>query len=444
MNRRDFLIRTTALGTIATLNQVAMLSARAANSEPYKALVCVFLFGGNDGNNTVIPYSAGYGGYAGIRSTLALPQESLVPLPLASGVAPFALHPDLAPLASIWNAGNLAVLFNVGTLSSPITKDQYLAHSVPRPENLMSHADQQQQWMSGIYQGRSRSGWGGRLSEALGVSAGAGLPSVISIAGNPLFTTGQASQPLSLPASGTIGLAATGARRDALLNLFGLDRGNAVFDAAANSFASAVQYGDLVKPILSGASPTIGPLFDSAAHPELNTGIARQFMQVARLIEARVSLGGARQIFFVSLGGFDTHTNQLTTQRQLFAQLAPALKAFYDATIALGVAQNVATFTLSDFGRTLKPASGGGSDHAWGSHHFVFGGTVKGGLYGTFPQLALGGPDDFSDEGRWVPTIAVDQYAATLASWFDLSSSALASVLPSLSNFPTKNLGFMF
>ena len=445
MNRRDFLIRTSALGTVATLDRFATLSALAAGGEPYKALVCVFLFGGNDGNNTIVPYNAGYAEYARIRATLALPQSSLVPLTLPSGASPYAFHPDLAPLASVWGTGNLAVLFNVGTLSTPITKAQYLAHSLPAPQNLMSHADQQLQWMSGIYQGSSRSGWGGRLSEAIGSNGGTGLPPVISVAGNPLFTSGQASQPLSLPASGTIGLAATGARKDALLKLFALDGGNAVFNAAASSFASADHYGDLVRPILSGAlSATLGGIFDTNAHPELNSAIARQFLQVARLIEARFSLGASRQIFFVSLGGFDTHTNQLATQRQLFAQLAPAMKAFYDATTALGVGRSVTTFTLSDFGRTLKPASGGGSDHAWGSHHLVFGGSVNGGFYGSFPQLALGGPDDFSTEGRWVPTTAVDQYAATLASWFDVSGQALASVLPNLGSFQVKDLGFMF
>jgi uncharacterized protein (DUF1501 family) len=194
-----------------------------------------------------------------------------------------------------------------------------------------------------------------------------------------------------------------------------------------------------VNPILANANSA------AAAHFAGQTSsIAQQLLAVAKMIEARAVTGGRRQIFFVSLGGFDTHNNELATQQNLLGQLSRALKAFHDATGALGVAQQVTTFTLSDFGRTFQPAAGGGSDHAWGNHHLILGGAVRGGsLYGTFPTLALGGPDDAEREGRWIPTTAVDQYGATLGQWFGASPAQLATVFPNLARFPTGDLGFM-
>jgi uncharacterized protein (DUF1501 family) len=436
------------------MSQWTAFNALAASGD-YAALVCLFLFGGNDGNNTIVPMDATrYAAYSAVRGAgaggLALPLSSLVPLPINNGggtSTPFGLHPDLSDLSGIWqtadNQFNLAVVFNVGTLVQPTTKTTYATG--PLPVNLMSHSDQQLEWMDAIATGPSRSGWGGRLGDAQGM--GGQLPPVISIAGNTVYTLGEVSQPLSLPFTGGISLNAPPARIAALKQELGLDLSNLIVAAASGVMTSALHDGDIVNPILNGSASTVATLFDPKVHPNLNTTIASQFSQVARLIEARSSLGAQRQVFFVSLGGFDTHTNEIATQQTLFGQLGPALKAFYDATVALGVHKNVTTFTMSDFGRTLKPTNGGGSDHAWGNHHLVIGGSVKGGFYGALPSLTLGGSDDFTNEGRWIPTLAMDQYAATLAQWFGLPAGSLPKVLPNIGAFANAtggtNIGFM-
>jgi len=213
-----------------------------------------------------------------------------------------------------------------------------------------------------------------------------------------------------------------------------------VYTGAANSIGSqALARSDVVNPILANTTSSIAPMFAS-----LTTNTAKQLYQVAKMIEARGTTGARRQIFFVQLGSFDTHNDQINRQQALFAELAPALKAFYDATVALGVGSQVTTFTLSDFGRTLQPASGGGTDHAWGSHHFVLGDAVNGGrFFGQYPQLILGGPSDAEKEGRWIPTTAVDQYGATLAKWLGATPAQLGAVFPNLSKFATADLGFL-
>ena len=228
-------------------------------------------------------------------------------------------------------------------------------------------------------------------------------------------------------------------QEDADQRLVVVDRGNTLVAAAADITQQALALSATVNPILTATSPTL-----AAAFAGLNSAIASQLLAVAKVVEARAATGAKRQVFFVSLGGFDTHANQTATLQNLLSSLSPALKAFFDATSALGVADRVTTFTLSDFGRTFQPAAGGGSDHAWGNHHLVMGGAVQGGrLYGQYPQLALGGPDDAEREGRWIPTTAVDQYGATLAKWLGASAADLAQVFPNLARFPVDNLGFL-
>jgi uncharacterized protein (DUF1501 family) len=268
---------------------------------------------------------------------------------------------------------------------------------------------------------------------------------VTSIAGSTLFTTGATTSPLALGATGGLALQgfnnspASQARAAALLSILATDRDNAYVKAAGDVSANALALSGIVNPILTSTGSAIAPLFAG-----LNSSIAQQLLQVGKLIEARAQTGARRQVFFVSLGSFDTHSNELNTLTTLLGQLSPALKAFYDATAQLGVANQVTTFTLSDFGRTFQPASGAGTDHAWGNHHFILGGAVRGGaMYGRYPTLVLGGPDDAEAEGRWIPTSSVDQYGATLARWFGVPADDLTSIFPNLSRFPASDLGFL-
>jgi len=451
-SRRAFLRRAAALSAAGLasrldfINVIGAANAQAAGD--YKALVCVFMFGGNDGNNMVIPLdSAGYAQYAAARpaaSGIQLAQGSLLPIQPVNTGSPLGLHPALTQVQALFQQNKAAVLANVGTLLAPTSQAQYAAGQ--RPLSLYSHSDQQAQWQSSISSTAAGTGWGGRLADSVATyNAGTGFPVVTSLDGTVLFTTGSTSVPLTIPVTGSFtlagynGTAAANARLAALQQLQAADLAN-TFAAGANAIGrQALQLSATVNPILANANSTIAPLFAS-----LNTNTSKQLFQVAKLIEARAMTGAKRQIFFVQLGSFDTHNDQVNRQQNLFAELDPALKAFHDATVALGVGSQVTTFTLSDFGRTLQPASGGGTDHAWGSHHFIIGDAVKGGtLYGQFPQLVLAGPNDAEKEGRWIPTTAVDQYGATLARWFGVAPAQLQAVFPNLSKFAASDLGFM-
>ncbi len=452
MTRREFLIRIGAAGALTSFDCFTALNALAITPEvtDYKALVCVFLLGGNDGNNTIIPidpseYSSTYGM---VRTTadIAIPQASLLPLTQAAAATRFGLHPGLSGLQNLWDRKRLAVLFNVGTLVEPLTKADYA--NGRKPEKLFSHSDQQREWQAALSLAQNRSGWAGRMADNLNAANGYGpIPMAISIAGSSLFLTGNTTSSLAIPAGGSFNLSGFTSDTDmsryaAMRQLAAMDRDNRFISSASDVMDSALATSAVLDPIINPATGSAA----LQALAALNTPLANQLLQVARLIEARDTLSMKRQIFFVALNGFDTHGSQLPVQQSLFAQLGPALQTFTDATEALGVANNVTTFTLSDFGRTLKPASGGGSDHAWGNHHFIIGGAVNGGdFYGTFPTLRLGNDsaDDISNEGRWLPTTALDQYAATLATWFGVSPADLPYVLPNIGRFQSSDLGFL-
>jgi uncharacterized protein (DUF1501 family) len=464
--RRDALRRLGALGALGLVPALANRlggDAQAASAGSYRALVCIFLFGGNDGNNLVVPTdTAGYAAYLAARGgVVGTPGNGTLALPAAGstgGVLPlngvsYGLHPSMTELQALWNSGNVALLFNVGALVMPITAAQYAASSgdpAVVPESLFSHYDQQRQMQSTSLPDYPATGWAGRMADAL-AAGGTAIPPCISAAGNALFLVGASSTPIVVPQSGTLsyngynGTAIANARLAALQQLFGTGTDAVMMPAVGTLQAQAIATANALGPVLSGTSAL------ASSFPTTNgslSALSQQLLQVARLIQAASTgtiAAPPQQIFFVDLQGFDTHNNQLNRQAPLLADLSASLSGFYGAMTTLGLQDNVVAFTLSDFARTLKPASGGGSDHAWGSHHIVVGGTgaVKSGLYGTFPTLQLGGPSDVSQEGRWLPTASIDQYGATLGKWLGLTPAQLATALPNLANFPLTDLGFL-
>jgi uncharacterized protein (DUF1501 family) len=445
--RRDFmrLACCSAAGAslVGGLSKFGLVSALAQGTTDYKALVCIFMFGGNDGNNMVVPIDSRYTGYLQARANLALPQGQL--LPLQSGnQSIYGLHPNMPELQSIFNnQKNLAILANVGTLVQPTTQQTYQKYQ-NLPENLYSHSDQQDQWQSAQLVGTPTTGWAGKLADSVQstFNGGAHFPPILSISGNPVFCTGIAAQPFTMNPGQTPGLqgigtdAASQARFLAVQQLLTFDNGLSMVQSANTVTGQAVQYAVVLADALKNV-PALQTKFP-------DTYLSQQLQQVAKVIAARSALGMGRQIFFCSYGGFDTHSDQLVQQIELMTELSQGMSAFYQATGELGVANQVTTFTLSEFGRTLQPGTNGGTDHAWGNHQVVLGGAVKGNtVYGNFPTLALGGPDDAGNNGRWIPTTALDQYAATMATWFGVSNANLPTIFPNLVNFPTSNLGFM-
>ncbi len=447
VSRRDFLrlsCCSAAVGMAANFSKFGLINAMAAPADDYKALVCIFLFGGNDANNMVVPLSStDYGNYAKVRGALALPQASLLPVMPPSAGAPFGLHPNLPELQSLFNQKKLAVLTNVGVLVKPVTRAQYLARSAAVPSHLFSHADQQAQWQTSIPSGMSDTGWAGRTADKIEAIYGKPtFPTVVSVAGTNIFCDGISTHPATISPdssqllSGFNGSAESNARMSALQQLLTFDSGMSLIQAASGTTANALKNGDLLAKALASVT--------ALATPFPATSLGKQLGQIAKLIQVRAALGLKRQIFFCSLQGFDTHSDQLNHHQALYSQVAPAMAAFENATIEMGVEPQVTSFTLSDFGRTFLPASGGGTDHAWGSHQFIMGGAVQGGdFYGKFPSLALSGPDDTGDEGRWIPTTSLDQYAATLASWFGVPAADLPSVFPNIGNFANPTLKFL-
>ena len=464
VTRREFLLHTGraclgyALGAaafVAGVDRFGLINAFAQGND-YRALVCVFLAGGNDGNNVVIPATTTeYAAYANVRSAsgLAIPLDSLLQITPASIGSEFGLHPSLARLHELWNSRRLAVVANVGPLVYPLTRERYQA-GAERPYQLFSHSDQIAQWQSAIADRISSTGWGGRAADTFALHA-SGFPMITALSGG-LFTRGSTTSPLSIAPAPTpldrvlvlngFGTAADEvARRNSMALLRTLDTDQALVAAASRTTQQALDIGQTLS-----ADVDLSTTFP-------NTTLGNQLRQVAKVIKFNSTspvLQLNRQIFFCQLGGFDTHQNQIATQSGLLTQLSEAVKAFYDATVELGVDNQVTTFTLSDFGRTFQPAGTGaaaGSDHAWGNHHFVVGGAVRGGdFYGevgpggtVFPVLQLSGPSDTDSRGRWIPTTAVEQYAATLASWYGVAPSDLPLVFPNIGRFAIANLGFV-
>jgi uncharacterized protein (DUF1501 family) len=457
ITRRDLIRQSccaaAALGTASSFSRFGLIHALAQSPASYQALVCIFLFGGNDANNMLIPTdTAGYANYLKYRVAvanggLALDQSTLLPIAsktAQNGQTSFGLHPNLPEVEALFTSGRLAFLANVGPLAQPLTRTQYLAPDPPVPANLFSHADQQQQWQTLELDGFYKTGWAGRLADNINGSLNSGslFPPITSVAGSAIFGTGQQTQPYAIIPGTTPGLsgfdssAAGTARLQALQQLLTFDTGVSLIQSASSITSNSLADSKTLSAALASATP-LATVFPA-------TSLGAQLKQVAQLLSVRSALSLNRQVFFCSLGGFDTHSNQIATQQSLFSQLSPAMNAFYNATVELNLAQQVTTFTMSDFSRTYQPASDGGSDHAWGSVQMIMGGAVVGGdIYGTLPVFAPGGPSDVGSNGRWIPTTPIDQYGATLAKWFGVPAGDFAAIFPNLANFPTQTLTFL-
>src|SRR5580658_7534110 len=442
-SRRDFLKDTlrsvAALGAVGSMAKFGEMNALAAGSG-YQALVCIFLTGGNDGHNTVVPIHTSqqaYSLYQSARGALAIPEASL--LTIDNGNDVYGLHPQLPEIQGLYNAGNAAVLANVGMLVKPIDRVAYNTNnSLILPNALFSHSDQAGQWQSSIPTGLSNTGWGGRIADVLQSSnSGASFPAATSTNGSSLFLTGSQTFAANVP-SGAPSVLNYGnsARLAGMQQLLTFNNGLQLVQAANGTMGRGQSFANALSAALANAAPL------STQFPSGNP-LALQLQTVAQIIQVRRTLGLSRQIFFCELDGFDTHSGQLSIQAGLLQQLSQAVLAFYQATQALGVDSNVTTFTTSEFGRSLTPNSTG-TDHAWGNHHFVIGTGVKGGqFFGQFPSLALGNAYDATGTGILIPTTAVDQYGATLAQWFGVGAASLPTIFPNIANFQTSNLGIL-
>ena len=476
-SRREFLKRSSALAMAGSaapwaMSLAAMSEAAAQTATDYKAMVCVFLYGGNDYGNTLVPYDqASYDIYNAVRPVLAYPRTAvaastgvvgspgLAPTALTqAAVLPagatdlagrqYALAPELAAIKPIFDAGKMAVLLNIGTLIEPTTKDQYANKSVKLPPKLFSHNDQQSTWQSTLPEGAT-SGWGGRMGDLFASGNGNSTFTCINVSGNAVFLSGKSAVQYQVTPRGSVPITGiksplygSQACSDALRTLITTAAPNALFESELARITQRSIDADTSLTSALAGTPALATPF-TATNP-----LAQQLAMVAKMIAARNTLGAKRQVFFVSIGGFDNHDGLNTVHPGLLTNVADAMGAFYNATVQLGVSQQVTAFTASDFGRTLV-GNNDGSDHGWGSHHFVVGGAVKGqAFYGKPPThivpttTVTSGPDDVG-QGRLLPSISVDQLGGTLATWFGVSATDLPAVLPDLANFSTKNLGFL-
>ncbi|MEO8019823.1 MAG: DUF1501 domain-containing protein [Pseudomonadota bacterium] len=457
--RRVVLQRAMHLGAmgVATplaINLAAIGEAAAFDNSDYKALVCIFMYGGNDYANTVVPYdNTNYDAYSAIRGGGAgqatggiaygraqLDATALTPSggQVLTDDLQYALAPQLTGLKSLFDQGKVAVQLNVGPLIKPTTLAQYLSTNRaanPLPPKLFSHNDQQSVWQSNSTEG-STVGWGGRLGDlALSSNGGNSLLTCISAAGNAVFVAGQTALQYQVSPGGAVRIAALNTPlRDALNAIITRNSTHLLENEYAIVTKRSMDFEGVVNTALAGVNPvTVFP----ASNP-----LGAQLKIVARLIGARATLGLKRQVFFVSLGGFDNHNLLMQDHPNLMTRVNAAMSAFYAATVELGVADKVTTFTASDFGRTLS-SNADGSDHGWGSHHFVMGGAVHGGrFYGTAPHVSIQ-TDDQVGQGRLLPSTSVDEFAATLSRWFGCATNELPGILPNVGNFTNTNLGFI-
>ncbi len=443
VSRRGLLKVGAGAAGLYAMRDLAMVSSFGAQGAGgYRALVCVFLYGGNDSFNMLVPTSnARYAEYLAARQNLAVPAEDLLPItPTTNDGITYGIHPSCTELRSLFDAGSLAIVRNVGTLIGPLTKAQYQAGVAAVPPQLFSHSDQQFQWQTGVSGSAENVGWGGRVADVAGsLNVGSQLAMNLSLSGANTFQVGHDTLPYNLGVNGAIQLSGlfqnwNQDRTAAFEALLAAPQSNRLVRQFAGIQQQAIDVQGVVTSALSSA-PTLTTVFP-------NTGLGRQLRMVARMISIRSSVSASRQVFFVSRGGFDTHDDQEQDQPGLYSDISQCLAAFQAAMVELGISDSVTAFTGSDFGRTLT-SNGDGSDHGWGSHHLVLGGGVRGGdLYGTMPSFQMGGVDDVGG-GRILPTTSVDQYSATLARWYGLTEPQIAQVFPNVANFASSDLGLM-
>lgn len=423
--------------------------ARGADTSGYKALVCLYLAGGNNGFNWIVPRTqAAYDTYATSRSNLAISRDALHELPgAASDGYAYGFHPDCPELKTLFEDGRLAILCNVGTLVQPTTKAQVVNGTAPVPLQLFSHIDQQTAWMTSLPDQLSRTGWAGRMADLLAQQAPSNLATNISIGGTNYWQEGRTAMPYALGTDGAPTLDVlhnpyyrSGRRAAAAKAL--IDQGAADGHLLVAEFARIFQQSEAKVDLVNDAMAAAGSIKTNFPSFEGDDGLGQQLRAVAQCIKARDGIGDSRQIFYVQIGGFDTHNNELNQQGKQLNTVSENLSAFWQALEEIGMTGAVTLFTASDFGRSLG-SNGDGSDHAWGNHHIILGGAVQGGRYfGTMPSLRIGGADDIG-AGRILPTTATDQYAATLAKWFGVADSELPTVFPNLSRFFPATLDFM-
>jgi uncharacterized protein (DUF1501 family) len=454
LSRREFVKRASALslagvGAPFALNLATIGAAAAQTVTDYRAIVCLFLFGGNDHTNTIIPYDTGeHAEYVNSRQTIAFARDALTATATAQVASQnnrtFAFHPALTAFKSLYDLGKLAVVANVGPLVVPTTLTQYRNRTVPLPPKLFSHNDQQSVWQANTPVGEgARLGWGGRMGDLLAAQNGQTIFTCISASGNAVFMSGQEVIQYQVGSNGSIAITALSG------SLYGSASAGTAYRrvitrSSAHLFES--QLGQVVSRSISAnatLSASLPPASSFTLPVPAGNGLAAQLNVVARIIAARGGLGATRQVFFVSLGGFDNHDFLLNDHNLRMQTVNAAVDAFYQWLQQLQMENYVTLFTASDFGRTLT-SNGDGSDHGWGAHHFVVGGAVQGGtIYGTFPQVTFNTSDDVG-QGNLLPTTSVDQYAATLGRWLGVADARMADVLPGITNFgAARYLGFL-
>jgi uncharacterized protein (DUF1501 family) len=485
-SRREFLWKgacaaLTTTGIATTIRDLRLINAATAldlggSTQDYKALVCIFLFGGNDGNNLFFPTdTTRYNQYVSYRGAayngttytggLALSPPG-TPDPITGRMATalnvanapngqtYAMNPDAPELATLFNGGKLALLANVGTLLGPISKSDYTNASAANhkyiPPQLFSHSDQQLEWQTGLEDQPPKTGWGGRSADLLYTLNGSAKVSMnISLAGANTYETGNTVNTYNVSTNGAVSLSVANSNDLAALQaLLNQNHGNLYQSAYGGVMNSAITNASLLNTAIAATvPPPTGTWNWNTAFTTSSLGT--QLKMIARLIQAAPNLGHYRQIFFASAGGFDLHTNEGVSggnQGNLLADLSKNMNALYQATGQVGVQNSVVQFTASDFSRTFPVNGGLGADHGWGNNHLILGGPVSGGnMYGTFPDLTVGGANDTST-GRWIPTTGVEQYSATLANWFGVSDTNMTTVFPYITRWgtlPAPYLGFL-